>query len=77
MSAFGSVPGLTILTMALVLLLGGTFLTTAVFVSFSSAAQRSWKVVVIPVAFMFVLTMGLALISAIAENQFATRITGG
>jgi biotin transporter BioY len=77
MSAFGEVPGLTIFTLASVMLLGATYLGCAAFISFSGEAQRAWKKVVIPVLLMFILTTALALISAIAENQFVNRITGG
>ncbi len=77
MSAFGSVPGLTIFTLALVLILGGGYLATAAYLSFSIAAHRTWKVAVLPVTGLFLLTTAVALISAIAENQFTTRVTGG
>jgi hypothetical protein len=77
MSAFGAVPGMTIFTLALVMLLGGTYLVTAAFLSWSGGAARAWKVVVMPVMFMFAITVALALITAIVENQFHTRITGG
>jgi hypothetical protein len=77
MSAFGAVPGLTIFTLASVLLLGATYLGAAAYISFSGEAQRSWQRVVVPVLLMFTLTTALALISAIAENQFMTKITGG
>jgi hypothetical protein len=77
MSAFGAVPGLTIFTLASVMLLGATYLGCATFISFSGEAQRSWPKVVIPVMLVFTLTTCLALISAIAENQFVNRVTGG
>ncbi|HVC23287.1 MAG TPA: hypothetical protein VNH82_07685 [Candidatus Dormibacteraeota bacterium] len=76
MPVFGAVPGMTILTMALVLVLGATYLGAATFISHSGGAQRSWKFVVIPVVFMFLLTDTVALIAMIVENQFVTRITG-
>jgi Na+/phosphate symporter len=77
MSAFGAVPGLTIFTLASVFMLGATFLGCATYISFSREGQASWRRVAIPVLFMFGLTTALALISAIAENQFVNRITGG
>ncbi|HUY10452.1 MAG TPA: hypothetical protein VMW80_13595 [Candidatus Dormibacteraeota bacterium] len=76
MDVFGAVPGMTILTMALVLMLGATYLGTAAFISHSGGAQRSWKFVVIPVIFMFFLTDFVALTAMIVENQFVTRVTG-
>jgi hypothetical protein len=76
MSVFGSVPGMTILTMASVLLLGATFLGAAIYVTHSGEAQRAWKAVLLPVIFMFVLTDLFALSAAIVENHFVTRITG-
>jgi hypothetical protein len=76
MPAFGAVPGMTILTMALVLMLGATYLGAAAFISHSGGAQRSWKFVVLPVVFMFFLTDTVALISMIVENHYVTRITG-
>ncbi|HVC23015.1 MAG TPA: hypothetical protein VNH82_06275 [Candidatus Dormibacteraeota bacterium] len=77
MSAFGAVPGLTIFTLASVMLLGAAYLGCAAFISFSGEAQRSWPKVVIPVMLIFTLTTCLALISTIAENQFVNRVTGG
>ncbi|HVC39710.1 MAG TPA: hypothetical protein VNH20_07060 [Candidatus Dormibacteraeota bacterium] len=76
MPVFGAVPGMTILTMGLVIVLGATYLGTAAFLSHSGGAQRSWKFVVLPVIFMFFLTDTVALISMIVENQYVTRITG-
>lgn len=77
MSAFGAVPGLTIFTLASVMLLGVAYLGCATFLSFSGEAQRSWPKLVIPVMLIFALVTSLALISAIAENQFVNRVTGG
>lgn len=76
MSVFGAVPGMTIFTMAAVILLGVTYLGTAALLSFSGEAQRAWRPVLAPIIFLFVLTTVAALISAIVENQFITRITG-
>jgi hypothetical protein len=76
MDVFGAVPGMTILTMALVLILGATYLGAATYISHSGDAQRSWKFVVLPVIFMFILTDCVALASMIVENQFVTRVTG-
>ncbi|MGH7758452.1 MAG: hypothetical protein ACREN7_03985 [Candidatus Dormibacteria bacterium] len=77
MGAFGHVPGLTIFTLASVIVLGAAYLASATYLSFAVAAHRTWRVAVLPVLGIFVLTTCLALISAIAENQFVTRITGG
>lgn len=76
MSAFGAVPGMTILTMASVILLGVAYLGTAALLSFSGEAQRAWRPVLVPVISLFAITTAFALISAILENQFITRITG-
>ncbi|HVB13774.1 MAG TPA: hypothetical protein VNH38_03330 [Candidatus Dormibacteraeota bacterium] len=76
MGVFGAVPGMTIATMALVLMLGATYMGTVAFISHSGGAQRSWKFVVIPVIFMFFLTDAVALAAMIVENQYVTRITG-
>lgn len=77
MAAFGAVPGLTIFTLASVMILGACYLGCATFISFSVTAQRSWQKVLIPVFLIFSLTTALALISTIAENQFVTHVTGG
>ncbi|MGC2190794.1 MAG: hypothetical protein WA751_00460 [Candidatus Dormiibacterota bacterium] len=77
MSIFGAVPGLTIFTMASVLVLGATYLGCATYISFSRSGQITWQKVAIPVLLMFSLTTAVALLSAIAENQFVNRITGG
>ncbi|MGH7641235.1 MAG: hypothetical protein ACREOL_10080 [Candidatus Dormibacteria bacterium] len=77
MGAFGHVPGLTIVTLASVMLLGVTYLGCATIISWSREGQAIWKAVVFPVLFMFALTVALVLVTAIAENQFANRITGG
>jgi hypothetical protein len=77
MSAFGAVPGLTIFTLASVIVFGATYLGAATWITHSGEAQRSWKYVAVPVVFMFGLTLAFALISAIAENQFVNRLTGG
>ncbi|HEY6538434.1 MAG TPA: hypothetical protein VI138_05265 [Candidatus Dormibacteraeota bacterium] len=77
MAAFGAVPGLTIFTLAAVIILGGTYLGAAYYVSFAGAGQSVWKRAIVPVCLMFVLTTVLALLSAIAENQFVNRVTGG
>ncbi|MGC1184374.1 MAG: hypothetical protein WBA31_04375 [Candidatus Dormiibacterota bacterium] len=77
MSAFGAVPGLTIMTLAAVMLLAGGYLGAATYVGFSTDGQHAWKRVAIPVVFLFALTVAFALISAIAENQFVNRVTGG
>ncbi|MFZ0168209.1 MAG: hypothetical protein WA695_03910 [Candidatus Dormiibacterota bacterium] len=76
MAVFGSVPGMTILTMASVLMLGATFLGAAVYITHSGEAQRAWKPVIVSVMIMFVLTDLFALSAAIVENQFVTRVTG-
>lgn len=77
MSIFGAVPGLTIFTLASVFVLGATYLGCAAYISFSREGQLSWQRVAIPVFLMFALTTAFALISAIAENQFVNRVTGG
>jgi len=76
MSAFGAVPGLTIFTLASVMLLGATYLGAATYLSFAGDSARTWRAVVAPVVLMFALTVALALISCIAENQFISRISG-
>lgn len=76
MAVFGAIPGMTILTMALVLMLGATYLGAVIFLTHSGGAQRSWKFVVLPVIFMFFLTDFVALTAMIVENQFVTRVTG-
>ncbi|MGH7610110.1 MAG: hypothetical protein ACREOD_09305 [Candidatus Dormibacteria bacterium] len=77
MGAFGNVPGLTIFTMASVIILGGAYLATATYLSFAVAAHRTWRVAVLPVIGIFLLTTCFALITSIAANQFITRVTGG
>lgn len=77
MSAFGAVPGLTIATLAAVIVLAVGYLGAAAYVSFAGDGQTAWKRVVVPVVLLFMLTTAFALISAIAENQFVNRVTGG
>lgn len=76
MAVFGAVPGMTILALALVLILGASFLGATAYITHSGEAQRSWKFVVLSVAVMFVVTDFVVLTAAIVENQFVTRITG-
>jgi hypothetical protein len=77
MSAFGAVPGLTIFTLASVMVLAACYLGVATYICWADAGHRHWKVAALPVLGLFVLTTCFALISAIAENQFVTRVTGG
>lgn len=77
MSIFGTVPGLTVFSVACVVLLGGTFVGVATLLSESVSAQRVWKPLVISVVLMFALTTAIVLIATIVENQNMTRITGG
>ncbi|MGA8206868.1 MAG: hypothetical protein WB867_02390 [Candidatus Dormiibacterota bacterium] len=77
MSAFGAVPGLTIITLASVMVMGFAYLAAATYISWSDSGHRHWKVATLPVLGLFALTTCFALIAAIAENQFVTRVTGG
>jgi len=77
MSAFGAVPGLTIITLASVFVLGAGYLAAATYVCWSESGHRRWHFAALPVVGLFALTTCCALIAAIAENAFVTRVTGG
>jgi hypothetical protein len=77
MSAFGAVPGLTIITLASVMVLCFVYLAAATYICWADSGHRHWKVATLPVLGLFALTTCFALIAAIAENQFVTRVTGG
>ncbi|MGH7691279.1 MAG: hypothetical protein ACREOA_01025 [Candidatus Dormibacteria bacterium] len=77
MSAFGAVPGLTIFTLAAVMMLAVVYLVAATYVCYAGDGRPTWKFAAIPIALVFALTTVLALLSTIAENQFVTHVTGG
>jgi hypothetical protein len=77
MSAFGAVPGLTIVTLASVMVMGACYLGVATYVCWSDSGHHHWRAAALPVVGLFAITTCFALIAAIAENAFVTRVTGG
>ncbi|HVA21881.1 MAG TPA: hypothetical protein VNN74_07280 [Candidatus Micrarchaeia archaeon] len=76
MGIFGAVPGLTIFAIASVFCMAIAYVAGAALLSFGGTMQRA-RIAVLTVSILFTLTTVVALLAAIEEGGFATRVTGG